>query len=533
MALLHLQHPAWYRGEVQPICLPHGDEDFQAGTLYVVSGWGKVSEAAGVLAPILQEMELPLIDSQTCSTLLRGMNLLLRGMNLLPVWRSMLCPGFPDSGGRSVVPSPLPAPAECNSQGAPLFGGSVHIWYAQALEDNYPDNRSNKPLHWTVTRATCSFSVLTPLPWSQVRQVKTVMVHPHFNMLNYNSEITLVQLDVLLEYNTVKASVSAQQQRHYFPLPYALHLDGGSLKQTQTPVLQNEICERNYYFSHPGGITARMLCAGFVSVGGQDSCKMKGYTVPELTNLPEVMRQEGKNSPGGSGAPLVCNKENGPFTLYGIVSWGVGCASPKKPGVYSRVRIFLDWIRLLIKAAEQSELRGSGSAPETLAQEQPSKLPTELAGQACMQECASEVELEEPWEFISASSLSGYVGSTECSSILRLSPKGMAKIIVKHLSITSLLNCQEEFLGIYEESQRGRKVLGVLCNTVQSPVVLQRPVSVVNMVLCSIGLAAFSTEYLMLGVQALPLENCSPLKSIIQLEVLNLWTERNLSNCHG
>ncbi|KAM6321209.1 LOW QUALITY PROTEIN: ovochymase-1 [Aegotheles albertisi] len=40
------------------------------------------------------------------------------------------------------------------------------------------------------------------------------------------------------------------------------------LQQTQVPVLEN-ISERNY-FSHPGGITARILSAGFVSAGGQD-----------------------------------------------------------------------------------------------------------------------------------------------------------------------------------------------------------------------------------------------------------------------
>lgn len=109
-------------------------------------------------------------------------------------------------------------------------------------------------------------------------------------------------------------------QRRYLPLTSALHLDGASLKkvgllifcmlpiinrtyssifcfillprsylelisqadggqakrlqQMQVPVLENEICERNYYFGHPGGITVGMLCAGFVSVGGQDLCQV-------------------------------------------------------------------------------------------------------------------------------------------------------------------------------------------------------------------------------------------------------------------
>lgn len=75
-------------------------------------------------------------------------------------------------------------------------------------------------------------------------------------------------------------------------------------------------------------------------------------------------------------------------------------------------------------------------------------------------ECVSEVELEEPWGFISAPSSSEYVGSPECSWMLRVSPKGMAKIMVKHLSIRTSPNCQEEFLGIYEESQGERKELG-------------------------------------------------------------------------
>jgi len=46
---------------------------------------------------------------------------------------------------------------------------------------------------------------------------------------------------------------------------------------------------------------------------------------------------------GDGGSPLVCQAESGRWTVVGLVSWGIGCAS-HLPGVYVDVYQFRDWI---------------------------------------------------------------------------------------------------------------------------------------------------------------------------------------------
>ncbi|XP_070533440.1 transmembrane protease serine 9-like [Ptychodera flava] len=88
------------------------------------------------------------------------------------------------------------------------------------------------------------------------------------------------------------------------------------LMEAALPIVPNDQCAASLTNSN---VTSRMLCAGY-DVGGVDSCQ------------------------GDSGGPFVCEKEPGRWYLAGVVSFGVGCARPNSPGVYSRVTEYLDFI---------------------------------------------------------------------------------------------------------------------------------------------------------------------------------------------
>ena len=63
-----------------------------------------------------------------------------------------------------------------------------------------------------------------------------------------------------------------------------------------------------------------------------------------------------------SGGPLVCMSSLGNYPeLYGIVSFGVGCALPGNPGVYTNVARFRNWIKSAVEGSATVDVPDSKS----------------------------------------------------------------------------------------------------------------------------------------------------------------------------
>ncbi|XP_044259427.1 trypsin delta-like isoform X2 [Tribolium madens] len=87
------------------------------------------------------------------------------------------------------------------------------------------------------------------------------------------------------------------------------------LHSVNVTIVGRDECTLDYSNIDGAYIDDTMVCAG-VSEGGKDACS------------------------GDSGGPLI---KNG--VLVGIVSWGLGCALPEYPGVYTNVASVREWIR--------------------------------------------------------------------------------------------------------------------------------------------------------------------------------------------
>jgi len=153
-----------------------------------------------------------------------------------------------------------------------------------------------------------------------------MFIHEEYDSFDIDNDIALLNLATALDLSQPNTAIVALPDQGSDPAD-GLEVDvsgwgttsegAGSLPANlltvKVPIVDRAKCNDQYQLF--GGITQAMICAG-VDAGGLDACQ------------------------GDSGGPLVANG-----VLLGATSWGYGCARPNYAGVYTRVGLFVNWIR--------------------------------------------------------------------------------------------------------------------------------------------------------------------------------------------
>ncbi|XP_068100123.1 serine protease 27-like [Hyperolius riggenbachi] len=196
------------------------------------------------------------------------------------------------------------------------------------------------PLNLSLYTAYLGVYQLSDLQNSGVvkRAIKQVIIHPNFTAQGrgVGGDIALVELespvgstafilpvclptsDIQLPENTMCWATGWGYTGETGPLQAPK-----TLQKVQLALISNDDCQSMYQSALRLGpnyqlIQEDMLCAGY-KAGKKDACR------------------------GDSGGPLVCNV-NGIWLQFGIISWGIGCAKPNQPGIYTRVQYYLSWL---------------------------------------------------------------------------------------------------------------------------------------------------------------------------------------------
>ncbi|XP_075854356.1 transmembrane protease serine 9 isoform X3 [Microcebus murinus] len=216
---------------------------------------------------------------------------------------------------------------------------------------------------WLVSAAHCFNEFQDPTEWvayvgstrlsgseaSAVRaRVARIVKHPRYNPDTADFDVAVLELSGPLPFGRDVQPACLPAATHVFPPGKKCLISGwGYLKEdflvkpevlqkATVELLDQALCAGLYGPS----LTDRMVCAGYLD-GKVDSCQ------------------------GDSGGPLVCEEPSGRFFLAGIVSWGIGCAEARRPGVYARVTRLRDWILEVTTTASLPLAPTAAPAPAT------------------------------------------------------------------------------------------------------------------------------------------------------------------------
>ncbi|CAG7823137.1 unnamed protein product [Allacma fusca] len=232
----------------------------------------------------------------------------------------------------------------------------------------------------------------------QRREVVEVIPHEDYDPDILKNDIALFKVSPKFEFNEFvqPANVPKEKWNTFSGMSIASGWgrtsSGGAssdvLLEAEIPLMTLKSCREKYPREE---IFNDNICAGYEE-GGKDACQ------------------------GDSGGPLYF-KDKDVFYQIGVTSWGIGCARPDQPGVYTDISQFLDWIK-----ATQAKYKSPGQTggADVLNEGKPKRtlMATVMAQTICSQFDVSvqKKTLPKPIRNKPDSSIKcGYFKWTECS----------------------------------------------------------------------------------------------------------------------
>ncbi|VVC93640.1 unnamed protein product [Leptidea sinapis] len=188
--------------------------------------------------------------------------------------------------------------------------------------------------HWVARLGALRRGAWPRGPWERVARVRQVVLHPKYAPRGFRNDIALLRVDPLPLHARLRPACLPEPR---VQPPAGLHCTvvgwgqlyehervfPDTLQEVELPVISTAECRRRTRLLPLYRVTEDMFCAGYER-GGRDACL------------------------GDSGGPLMC-QESDRWYIYGVTSNGYGCARANRPGVYTKVSNYIDWIDSVIQ----------------------------------------------------------------------------------------------------------------------------------------------------------------------------------------
>ncbi|XP_056392702.1 transmembrane protease serine 9-like [Hyla sarda] len=241
-------------------------------------------------------------------------------------------------GGTDAVDGEWPWQVSVQYQGSHICGGSL-IAPQWVLSAAHCFESSVLAADYKVYLGLYQLSMKSP-PHTVISGVQTLIVNTEYVGIPSRGDIALLKLSTPVNYTQYIMPICLPSSGVRFPCGMECWVTGwghtsvhggyppnGTLQKVMTPLIDHETCNTMYHMWSEEStdfiiVQDDKICSGYVE-GQKDSCQ------------------------GDSGGPLVC-KVHGVWYQAGVVSWGEGCAYPYRPGVYTLVPAYEQWISTFV-----------------------------------------------------------------------------------------------------------------------------------------------------------------------------------------